>query len=103
MAEYFFLTGDRTWLERSAVSVISACDWVFRQRKNTEGEPAHSREWERGFLPAGSLEDVTDYCYWLSTNCLTWRGTDQSARALETIGHPEAPRIRRESDAFAVT
>jgi hypothetical protein len=60
----------------------------------------HSRGWEHGFLPAGSLEDVTDFYYWLSTNALTWRGVEWAARALEAIGHPEAARIRKEADAY---
>ena len=64
------------------------------------GKLPHSRGWENGFLPAGSLEDVTEYYSWLSTNCLTWRGTDSAARALQDFGHREAKRFRREADAF---
>jgi hypothetical protein len=60
----------------------------------------HSRGWEYGFLPAGSLEDVTDFHYWLSTNALSWRGAKWAARALEKINHSEAPRVRREADAY---
>jgi hypothetical protein len=100
LSEHFLLTGNRTWFDRVVPAVIAGAEWVFRQRKTTLGDPPHSRGWERGFLPAGSLEDVTEFHYWLSTNCLTWRGTDAAARALETAGHPEAPRIRAESDAF---
>jgi hypothetical protein len=73
---------------------------VFRQRKNTMTDLPHSRGWERGFLPAGSLEDVTDFYYWLSTNTLTWRATEYAARALEAAGHPEAARVRGEADAY---
>jgi len=68
---HYFLTGDAEWLDRIAPSLIAGCDWVFRQRRNTMGVLPHSRGWEHGFLPAGSLEDVTDFHYWLSTNALT--------------------------------
>ena len=100
LAEHFLLTRDRAWFARVADAVIAGADWVFRQRRNTMGDLPHSRGWERGFLAAGSLEDVTDFCYWLSTNCFTWRGTDTAARALEAFGHPRAPRVRLESDAY---
>lgn len=100
LGEHYLLTGDSTWLARVAPSLLAGCDWVFRQRRNTTGPLAHSRGWERGFLPAGSLEDVTDFHYWLSTNALTWRGVDTAAEVLAAIGHPEAPRLRREADAY---
>lgn len=100
LAEHFLITGDRRWFDRIADSLIAGADWVFRQRRNTMTDLPHSRGWEHGFLPAGSLEDVTDFYYWLSTNSLTWRGTDSAARALEKAGHPEAARVRKEADAY---
>ena len=100
MAEHFLLTRDREWFGKVAASVIAGTDWIFRQRRRTMGEMPHSRGWEHGFLPAGSLEDVTEFYYWLSTNCLTSRGADRAARALEVYGHSEAGRVRQEADAF---
>lgn len=100
LAEHHLLTRDKTWFLSVADSVVKGADWVFRQRRNTMKQLPHSRGWEKGFLPAGSLEDVEDFYYWLSTNVLTWRGTDSAARALEAAGHPEAARVRKESDAY---
>ncbi|MBN1899687.1 hypothetical protein JW926_00010 [Candidatus Sumerlaeota bacterium] len=100
LCDHFFITRDRKWMHKVADAVIAGAYWVFRQRKNTMKTLPHSRGWEYGFLPAGSLEDVTDFHYWLSTNSLTWRGTEWAARALEAIDHPEASRIRKESDAY---
>jgi hypothetical protein len=100
LAEHYFLTGDAAWLRRIAASLLAGCDWVFRQRRHTLAAQGPSRGWERGFLPAGSLEDVQDFHYWLSTNALTWRGVDRAAAALEAAGHAQAARIRREADAY---
>ena len=100
LAEHFRLTRNRAWLTRVAGPMIAGADWVFRQRRNTLDPLPHSRGLERGFLPAGSLEDVTDFHYWLSTNSLTWRGCDAAAEVLEDLGHHEAARLRRESDAY---
>ncbi|MEK7475764.1 MAG: hypothetical protein AAB152_09040 [Candidatus Coatesbacteria bacterium] len=100
LAQHYLLTRDRRWLAGVAESMVQGADWVFRQRRNTMPGLPHSRGWERGFLPAGSLEDVTDFHYWLSTNSLTWRGCDAAAEVLGTIGHPEAARLRREAEAY---
>jgi len=100
LAEHYFFTGDAAWLRGVADSVLAGMDWVFRQRRLTMETLPHSRGWEHGFLPAGGLEDVADYFYWLSTNVLTWRGVHGAARALEAIGHPRAAAMRKESDAF---
>ncbi|MGQ9486142.1 MAG: hypothetical protein ACUVSE_00070 [Armatimonadota bacterium] len=97
---HYFLTGDAEWLRKVAPSLVAGCDWVFRQRRNTMRSLPHSRGWEYGFLPAGSLEDVTDFHYWLSTNTLTWRGVDTAAKALAAIGHPDAERLQQEADAY---
>jgi len=100
LCEHYFFTRDDDWFRGVADKVIAGADWIFRQRKNTMTDLPHSRGWERGFLPAGSLEDVTDFYYWLSTNALTWRGADAAARALETLGHADAARVRNEADAY---
>ncbi|GAJ10923.1 unnamed protein product, partial [marine sediment metagenome] len=100
LAKHYFAIRDKAWLNKNADGLIKGADWVFRQRKETMKPLPHSRGWEYGFLPAGSLEDVSDYFYWLSTNTMTWRGTQWVARTLEAIGHPQAARIRAESDAY---
>ncbi len=100
IAQHYNLTGDSAWLGRVADRLVAGADWVFRQRRLTMEALPHSRGWERGFLPAGGLEDVGDYCYWLSTNALTWRGCDAAAAALEAIRHPQAGRVRRNADAY---
>ena len=100
LAEHYFMTRDDAWLASAAGNLIQGVDWVFRQRKRTMTILPHSRGWEYGFLPAGSLEDVSDYFYWLSTNAITWRGVDSVAQALEEANHPEAARVRKEADTY---
>lgn len=100
LAEHYFLTRDDAWFKSIAGQMVKGVDWVFRQRKLTMTQLPHSRGWEYGFMPAGSLEDVDDYFYWLSTNAMTYRGVDRVAMALEAIGHPDAARVRMEADAY---
>lgn len=101
LAEHFLYTRDQDWFRSVLPAVLRGCEWIFRQRRQTMKPLPHSRGWEYGFLPAGSLEDVTDFSYWLSTNALTWRAVETVAVALNTVGHAEALRIRREADAYA--
>ena len=100
LARHYLLTGDDGWFRTVADAVVAGADWIFRQRQNTMDSLPHSRGWERGFLPAGALEDVDDYFYWLSTNAFTWRGADAAGQALQAFGHTEAVRIRREADTY---
>ncbi|WP_165233180.1 hypothetical protein [Aquisphaera insulae] len=100
LAEHALYTRDKSWFEHAAPAMIAAADWVFRQRKETMRDAPSSRGWERGFLPAGAVEDVQEFRYWLTTNTMIWRGVDSAARTLEAFGHPESARVRREADAF---
>jgi len=100
LAEHFLFTGDAAWFGTVVDSVAKGAEWIIRQRKTTQGELPHSRGWERGFFPAGALEDVDDFFYWLSTNVLTWRGLDAAGRALEACGHAAAKRVRKDAEEF---
>ena len=100
LAEHALYTRDRAWFEHASPALLEACDWVFRQRQQTMQSLPIPAGWEHGFLPAGALEDVQEYRYWLTTNTMIWRGVDSAATALETFGHPAAARVRREADAY---
>lgn len=92
LAEHYKFTRDAEWLRRSARNILAGADWIVRERKRTD--------LGRGLLPAGSLEDIGDWWFWLSTNCYTWRGLDAAAWALAQMGHHEARRLQKEADAY---
>ena len=101
LAEHYRLTGDSDWLRNIADKLIAGCDWVIRERMATKQTDAGGGPVvESGFLPAGTLEDVRDYYYWLSTNALTYRGLAAAAEVLHEIGHPEGVRLVEEAKAF---
>ena len=101
LAEHYQFTGDREWLLKIADKLIAGCDWVIRERQSTRRYDASgAKALEHGFLPAGSLEDVIDFCYWLSTNALTYRGLKAAAAALKEAGHPDGERLVREADSY---
>lgn len=101
MAEHWWYTRDRAWMEQAAPKLVKACDWVTRERQATmTRNPDGTRTIEYGFLPAGGLEDVQDYWYWLATNANTVWGFDALAGALADYGHPEAPRLQKDAKAY---
>jgi hypothetical protein len=101
LAEHYRYTRDRAWLERVAPAMIRACDWVTRERRRTMVlSPDGRRLVDYGFLPAGSLEDVTDYWHWLSSNAYASWGFSAVASALDDADYPEAPRLLAEGAAF---
>lgn len=101
MADHWWMTRDRKWMDRAAPKLVQACEWVIRERRATmKDNPDGTRPIEYGYLPAGSLEDVTDYWYWLSTNACTVWGLDALSAALTDAGHLEAARLQREAKAY---
>jgi hypothetical protein len=101
MAQHWLFTRDRQWMQRAAPQLVEACEWVIRERRSTMtiGEDG-TKPLEYGWLPAGSLEDVTDYWYWLATNSATVWGFRALADALADFGHPEGARLQKEAKAY---
>ncbi|MBZ5542683.1 MAG: hypothetical protein LAO07_03270 [Acidobacteriia bacterium] len=101
LAEHYWHTRNRAWMERAASHMVDACRWITDERKGTmKLDPQGRRVPEYGLLPAGSLEDVTDFWYWLSTNAFTWWGLSNAAAALEDYGHPEGSALVKEAESY---
>lgn len=100
LAEHYFITRDRAWLQRTAPGMKRAARWILEQRRLTqvmaEGEPCP----EYGLLPAGHLEDNHDWGHWFSVNAYASLGLDGLARALSDVGDPEAAFFARESALY---
>jgi hypothetical protein len=101
MAQHWQLTRDRQWLTRAAPGLVKSCEWVIRERQATmAANPDGSKPLEYGWLPAGSLEDVTDYWNWLATNSATVWGFRALADALADAGHEQGQRLQNEARAY---
>lgn len=101
MAEHYWYSGDKDWLNRNADKLIKACHWIIKERARSQAYPPNSlRGIERGLLPQGSLEDIGDWRCWLSNNVFSWWGLDAVARVLADINHPEAKALLAEAAAY---
>jgi hypothetical protein len=101
MAEHWRYTRDRVWMARAAPGMLKACEWVIRERQGTMTKNADgTKPLSYGWLPTGSLEDVTDFWNWLATNSATVWGFRALADALADFGHPEGRRLQQEAQAY---
>jgi len=101
MAEHWWTTRDRRWMDKAAPGLVKSCDWVVKERKATMRTlPDGTRVLEYGWLPSGSLEDVTDYWNWLATNSATVWGFRNLSEALADAGHADGPRLQKEAKAY---
>ena len=83
-SEFGFAERYREWMRRAAPGIIKGYEWVTRERQATMTTGADGRKpIEYGFLPAGGLEDVQDFWYWLGANAATVWGFDAAAAAIE--------------------
>lgn len=96
MAEHYFYSKDRRWLERVAPSMVEAANWIVRERTRTMQKDARGEKvLHYGMMPAGKPYDVEErvdpkpsYAY-AFTDGRTWLGL-RRAEALPTRGSPKA-------------
>ncbi len=100
LAEHYFYSRDRAWLEKNAPSMKRAADWVIEQRALTKMTDGGEKIPEYGLLPAGHLEDNADWGHWFAVNDFASAGVTALAEALADLGDPEASRYAREAAAY---
>ena len=100
LAEHYFVTRDRSWLEHALPGMIRASDWIVQQRRLTMIMDGKERIPEYGLLPAGHLEDNADWGHWFSVNAFASAGMSRLGEAMRDIGHPGAPRILQEAASY---
>ncbi len=97
LAEHFKLTGDSDWAKSIEKNLVSACDFITRERKATMDDP---KSVTYGLFPPGHLEDNAEWLFWYAVNGYCYRGMKAAAEALASIGSSEAERIAADAEAF---
>jgi hypothetical protein len=101
LGEHYWYHRDKEWLNRVKPSIIKACNWIINERQSTKKFDENGKKvLEYGFLPAGSLEDVRDFYFWLATNAPTYWGFKNISKALIDAGHPEGKKLLKEAEDY---
>jgi hypothetical protein len=100
LGEHYFFTRDKAWLSRNATSMMQAADWVVHQRRLTEVLDHGQRIPEYGLLPAGDLEDNSDWGHWFAVNALAAAGMRRLGEALRDIDSPLAAHYEEEANNY---
>lgn len=101
LATHYFFTRDKKWLHGVAPGMMRAADWVVEQRKLTKILDGGEKIPEYGLLPAGNLEDNTDWGHWFGVNAEAVRGMTLLAQALQDLGATtDAAHYAEEASAY---
>ena len=100
LAEHYLYTRENAWLVETAPSMKRAADWVIEQRALTKILDGDEKIPEYGLLPAGHLEDNTDWGHWFAVNDFASAGMTALGEALAGMGDPDATRYAREAAAY---
>ncbi len=101
LCEHYFWTRDNADIMAILPNIISACDWIIKERQATKVlNPDGTKPIEWGLAPAGQLEDVEEFLYFYSTNAYYYAGLKTAAEVLRDIGHSEAERIGLEAKEY---
>ena len=100
LGEHYFFSRDAAWLGRVKASMERAADWVIEQRKLTELLDHGGKIPEYGLLPAGHLEDNSDWGHWFSVNAFAAAGMSRLAQALADTGDPRSSYYEEQARAY---
>jgi hypothetical protein len=100
LGEHYFYTRDKEWFQHAAPSMKWAADWVVEQRKLTQWLDEGRRVPEYGLLPAGHLEDNSDWGHWFSVNAYAVTGMTSLAKILAEVSAPEADKYAHEAAVY---
>ena len=105
MAERYFLTGDRVWVEKNLPRLRAAADWILRQRKlymmNT---PGRENLFVAGLMPPCMLGDYAlpacDWHWYYSDNAFALQGLQRFGDALAEFDGEAGKKYQAEAGAF---
>ncbi|HEV2492481.1 MAG TPA: hypothetical protein VG204_05355 [Terriglobia bacterium] len=100
LAEHYFYSRDKAWLNQTAPSMKRAADWIIAQRALTRVLDGGEKIPEYGLLPAGHLEDNSDWGHWFAVNDFAAAGMAELAGALADVRDPSASHYAQEAAAY---
>ncbi len=101
LGEHYLLSQDNEWLEHAKPNIIKAVDWIINQRSHTKLTDKNGISvLHYGLLPAGHLEDNSDWGFWYAVNAYSYLGLKTMANAFCKANLPEAARLEKEAQEY---
>jgi hypothetical protein len=101
LAYHYLHTRDRQWLVKVAPNMRRAANWIIEQRNLTKKKDKLGNKVQSyGLLPAGLLEDATDWQFWYATNAYAYLGLKTMADAFASAGLPQAEFYQKEAASY---
>ncbi len=105
MADRYFLTGDRQWLQQRIARMQAAADWIIRQRRTYLPDiPNRQDLLVAGLMPACMLGDYAipscDWHWYYVDNALALQGLQRFADALTELDLHAGQKYQAEAEAF---
>jgi hypothetical protein len=100
-SEHYKLSGDHEWLNRVAPRMISASDWITREREHNKSLVNGIRPPHYGLLPRGRATDLGDWDYWFFNDAYSHLGLKGAAEVLPDAGYSaQAARINATANEY---
>ena len=105
MAERYFLTGDKVWLQQNRTRLQAAADWIIRERKlYLKDVPNRPALFVAGLMPPCMLGDYAlpacDWHWYYCDDAFALQGLRRFADALTELDPEAGRKYRREAEAF---
>lgn len=98
LGEHYLLSHDSDWLKHAAPNMLKAANWIVEQRDQTKILDKHGESvLHYGLLPAGHLEDNSDWGFWFAVNAYSYLGLKTTADAFAKAGLPEAEKLKKKA------
>ncbi len=103
LGQHYLLSQDTAWLKHAEPNMTAAADWIIEQRNQTKVKDKNgSPVLHYGLLPAGKLEDNSDWGNWFAINAYTYLGLQSTAEAYKMAGLPDADRLTKEAQNYLI-
>ena len=102
-AEHARMTNDREWLKKYQVQILSACQWIIRERnysKEKPGNPCAGLLYGKFVCDLADQGEVSGVGYFTYTDAISYMGLRGMAQLFKDWGYPEGAPLLKEAEAY---
>jgi len=103
LAEHYWLTGDKAWLQAAAPRMKANVEWMLRQRQLlSDILPGGQRLWSKGLQPAHVVtpDSMCMHMQFYESEAYYWLGVKRMAELLAEIDPDAGARLEAEAEAY---